>query len=405
MDSASPLSKRLRLDAETEPFAGKRKCCSTPSTAVVPFSEETLEPASSVAEILSVPLSVIFREAPQPILSASQQRRRKPLLSRAEAQTFLTITMLAQEMDSLVSASAAAFTQKLAYKSFSRRVQNVDHPFLRPLLPLLHVLSDQVPGESLLQIQNELNRVVADLQAAAFSLRQFSEQNWTLSESLMDAGTNGSFLAEQKKHLSDIQEETCNRIDALLQNETISPPSASTTSSVVSGDKQTSDGCSMKEYCERVLKFDEEGEKEATFPSPDSNPPLHPTGSIQQSLASVSKASVSAVYSPSPFDERSGTGLPHQSLALNDNSSPLPDPPQEPTTQLSHGKTDLPLEKENVSSQEPQLAQGRAYDVIYGSQTSSVASSQSCRIGSATMSAAEMLSILATSTPPTKGIR
>jgi hypothetical protein len=182
-------------------------------------------------------------------------------LSRAEAKAFLTVTMLAQDMDSLVSLSVASIKQKQMYESFSEELQRVDNPYLLPLLPILHVLSNDTPNAALTHMQSELERVVSDLRAAAASLRQFSEQNWSLSESLIDAGTggNGLLLAQDKRRLSDIQEETCNRIDALIHTPTTSLTFGVDANSASNFIEQ-SDLESMKDYCCKVFDTSEDGE-------------------------------------------------------------------------------------------------------------------------------------------------
>ena len=238
--------------------------------------DELLPPISSVSDSLSVPLSIIFREVPQASAAAvapesaasshhQQQRRNKPLLSRAEAQAFLTVTLLAQEVDSLVALSAAALKQQYKYESFTKQLQNSnnneDNPYLRPLLPILHVMSQQIPGTALRHVQTQLERIVAELQTTCVSLRQFSEQNWTLSESLQDAGS-GFVLAEEKKRLSDVQDETCTRIDALLETTTTTTTSNTTTTAIGkdAGSSSTTDRVgsvgyqSMKEYCEKIFQ-------------------------------------------------------------------------------------------------------------------------------------------------------
>jgi hypothetical protein len=81
------------------------------------------------------------------------------------------------------------------------------------------------------------------------NLRQFSEQNWTLSTPLMDSisGTSGEIVAREKRRLSDVQDEVCTRIERLLQ---------ATTGQNDDDDLQGDLGCTMKEYCERILASD-----------------------------------------------------------------------------------------------------------------------------------------------------
>jgi len=98
-----------------------------------------------------------------------------------------------------------------------------------------HLLTSQ----ALESVTKALDRVWNELQQCAESLRQFSEQNWTLSESLLDAlgggGTNdellldndnemsnnnknkGAILAREKRLLADLEDELRNRIESLLE--------------------------------------------------------------------------------------------------------------------------------------------------------------------------------------------
>lgn len=211
-----------------------------------------LPPVLSVEDMISVPLDFLFRVVPQTTLgsgAASQPARHKPLLSRAEAQCILSVTMLASEIDSLTELSAKALEQRRSYGAFAVKLEQINNPFLRPILPLLHVVGNQGPTGTLERIQVEVEQVTADLKATAVTLRQFSEQNWNLSESLMDSmsGTSGEVVAKEKRRLSDVQEEVCNRIESLVEG--VDRPDNDLFQGQVG---------SMKDYCERLLQAQEE---------------------------------------------------------------------------------------------------------------------------------------------------
>jgi hypothetical protein len=233
---------------------------------------EPAEFVSTVEDMIAVPLEFLFRVVPQttPAFSmstststgaataASQPQRHKPLLSRAEAQCLLTVALLAHELDSLVALSAKALEQRRSFGAFARKLERTNNPFLRPMLFLLDVVGHHVPTNGLEKIQSELESVTQELKTTAATLRQFSEQNWTLSESLLDSmsGTSGELVAKEKRRLSDVQEEVCTRIERLLQ---------ATTGQ--SGDDLQGDlGCTMKEYCARTLAPDAHDHEESHAP-------------------------------------------------------------------------------------------------------------------------------------------
>ena len=215
---------------------------------------------STIESLLAVPLEIIFRQISN--ANNSNNNKGKPLLTRAEARCFLKIAMLAQEMDCLVQTSNEALNQRLWCRSFgqtlllhgtpqpspaatadgSATTSSVCNPFLRPMLPLLTLLGSILTTNALQGVEEELRRILVNLHHCRQSLRQFSEQNWTLSDSLLealgheenseaeddeekwmnsqnDATSNlpkGAVLAREKRRLSDLEEEVCNRIDSLL---------------------------------------------------------------------------------------------------------------------------------------------------------------------------------------------
>ena len=399
----TPSNKRLRLDEASTAHAPSN---STPEGALEPYEQQTLPSASNVEDLLSVPPFVIFQEVPS---STTSSTRRKPLLSRAEAQAFLNVALLAQEMDALASVSAVALEQKIQYRDFTNRIARADHPYLRPLLPLLYVYSETVPNTSLARIQVELNRVVAELRMEAESLRQFSGQNWNLSESLVDAAGSHP-LAGLKRSLSDIQEELGNRIDGLLKTNATAP---------------SEEPCSMEEYCRGVLNAspNDRAASQLSPPPPSGDVAKLP---VQYSLSAASSPTL-AMQEPQINNNRLNDAAsqsqlsppPPRPASLPVAQASLPRQPEEPaapfamatlatqannnSSQSSSSKS-IPREKENVSSQPSQdhSSQGIPFDPVYGSQ-GSVASESPCRLTSSALNAAEMLSILA-HTPGNNGL-
>ena len=195
----------------------------TNTTADEPFSKRprlALSDSSptiqcSCFEFLSVPLHIVFRQV--------VPNRNKPLLTRAEAQTFLRIVDLAQELDDVVTLASQALEHKVTSRQIRKCIDGI--PTLRALVPSLVIHGQCIPDAVLRYVQEQLQRILASLESCASALKQFSEQNWTMSDSLLDAfgGSNvissAHVLAHEKKILSDLQEELSKRIDHLTTNE------------------------------------------------------------------------------------------------------------------------------------------------------------------------------------------
>jgi hypothetical protein len=172
---------------------------------------------SSVEELLSVPLNVIFRQVPSSTTHSATQRR-KPLLTRAEAQCLVRTSQLAHEVDVLVEVSSEVLSRQRWCRIFAKSIEGI--PLLRSVLPVLAVHGQVIPKQTLANVEAELERVLYELEGCSSALRQYSEQNWTLFESLMDAFGDceapGQELAKEKRSRAEIEEEVCNRIESLL---------------------------------------------------------------------------------------------------------------------------------------------------------------------------------------------
>lgn len=261
------------------------------------FAARTLDDRilSSVEDTLVVPIEYIFREVPSltegstshvhSTPTAAGSRRQKSLLSRSEAQCLLKINSLAHEIDSLADVSTSALHQRMLWSSFAKSLQRTDHPHTRPLLPILHTLHERLPECTLQQVSLALNhRVVGELRRNVVLLRQCSEQNWTLAETLQDsAGDMGQVLAEEKRKLSDIQEEVCQRIENLLTHNNGGKRSslqneAHSNSACRRSEEISANTCSMKDYCDRIFEGhiaptpSEEEFKDELLEKPSTNP-------------------------------------------------------------------------------------------------------------------------------------
>ncbi len=246
----------------------------------------------SVEEMLAVPMEYIFRDMsiqsttptdtvspgwspatprtlphPNPHTPTTthhhhHHHRAKPLLSRIEAQLFLQVNTLSYEMDALTMVSITALQQRVTCRDFGTSLQRVDHPYLRPLVSSLYTYQEQMPRDTIQQVSSLLkDRMIPEFQRVIQQLRQFSEQNWTLADTLDDghptmggSGTGSTgyhhVLAQEKRKLSDLQEELCQRIEALLLQ-----VSEHHEASPVDDEKEVSpqQQISMKDYCDQLF--------------------------------------------------------------------------------------------------------------------------------------------------------
>jgi hypothetical protein len=208
---------------------------------------------SSVGELLSVPLNVIFREVPSSTHSAMQ--RRKPLLTRAEAQCLVKTSQLAHEVDVIVGVSSEVLSRQRWCRIFGESIEGI--PLLRSVLPVLAVHGHIITKKALANVQAELERVLYELEGCSSALRQYSEQNWTLSESLMDAFGDceapGQELAKEKRCMAEIEEEVCTRIESLLGMATKEEGSAPQDAFEQAMDSDSGRFVSMQTFCYKLL--------------------------------------------------------------------------------------------------------------------------------------------------------
>lgn len=164
----------------------------------------------SVEALLSVPVEIVFRKC------SSQEGR--PLLTRAEAETFLKISFMAQEIDTLIALAEDILLQQRYCSEYREQLLESNlHPMLRSVIPIISILETQ-PKSALRDIQGSLCQLLAELRGCATVLRQSSEQNWTLSEALDGLAANnesGQSLSAEKRKVADLEEEIVLRIEKL----------------------------------------------------------------------------------------------------------------------------------------------------------------------------------------------
>mmetsp|Transcript_26129 Transcript_26129/g.72041 ORF Transcript_26129/g.72041 Transcript_26129/m.72041 type:complete len:409 (+) Transcript_26129:107-1333(+) len=183
---------------------------------------------ATLSSLLSVPLEYIFREvSPASAASSSsalsQSSRRKPLLSRNEAQCFLTIATLATEFDGLTSLSSRILEERMELESFNSCLYQSGQKNLPGMFGSLYalgkVMQDDLSNQALERVGESLNHILSKLGNVLEKLRYSMDQNWTTYESLQDVDDCDEMavnaVALEKRHLAEVQEETVRRIEGL----------------------------------------------------------------------------------------------------------------------------------------------------------------------------------------------
>ena len=192
----------------------------------------------SMESLLAVPPEILYGTVGPPPSRTDSSRsmngkpnsRRRALLTGSEAEHFLNITCIAQELDVLAEVAEHALEQQRYCREYKQKILELknNNPFLLPLVPIVHFLEKQVKPE-LQYIQQRISTLLQDLSVSASTLRQLAEQNWTLSDSLLQAfdcttttttvasyQQNGQSLIEEKQHLAELEEEVVSRIEILI---------------------------------------------------------------------------------------------------------------------------------------------------------------------------------------------
>ena len=231
---------------------------------------QEIDGGSSIEAALGVPSRILFRQVGGDCKESESvggnkslnRRRLRPLMSRQEAEQFLRLTLLAQEIDILVDLSETVLEKRQFARRFRRDVlmqdstkstPNKDQPWKNPWLstlgPILDVLEQRKappsnlnptisntqqnsPEDILHYIHNELTRLYHALQTCGiYELERSAEQNRSLVASLTDilgytvdtdVGTeNGrtsavANLAKEKESLSKLQDLLAKRVRSLL---------------------------------------------------------------------------------------------------------------------------------------------------------------------------------------------
>ena len=303
-DSAGSSKKARTIESS----ASSTSVTKTNSNALVKYECPPPKPPSSLSieALLSVPLSVIFRQTNSNNngigYKSSTQSNQNFLLSRVEATILLQISQLAHEMDTLTSMTLQALDKSRIvrdlHQSIRRHTTNDgvptthdgQHPlYLRAIEPLLRVHGLTIPQQVLQHVQAETERILGnELPSLGRTMQQFSEQNWCVANTLEDTmggimGTIGEEedgdgeeggstvrrLAMEKRAVSELEEEVCRRIDGLVRmshgggdgggggdgqprfGDEVEEETGDAFETAV--DRRTGEFCSMEDFCGELL--------------------------------------------------------------------------------------------------------------------------------------------------------
>lgn len=160
----------------------------------------------SIQNILFVPPEFIFLETQE-----------KPLLTRAEGQCFMRINLLAQGLDALALLAEKILLQRKRCHLLYHNFHEYQNPALRTVTVIASIFEKQTLP-ALQVIQRTVCEFMIELSSRSSLLRQSAEQNWSVSESLLDAmgGHSSQNLARDKRNLAELEEEISRRIDGLV---------------------------------------------------------------------------------------------------------------------------------------------------------------------------------------------
>ncbi|KAL7508490.1 hypothetical protein ACHAXN_005563 [Cyclotella atomus] len=165
----------------------------------------------SIESTLSVPTRYIFLK--------TQSGQNTFLFSRSEVSTLLQVSMLASELDVILSLTYESLDRctkcKLYRECIESRNDN-NSVYLRALLPLLDVHQETAEG-ALKCVTKEkefgIHSILRGLDDCAVELKKFSEQNWNMAEQLsyMMSGSSNQ-LSNEKKAIAELEDAVAERI-------------------------------------------------------------------------------------------------------------------------------------------------------------------------------------------------
>lgn len=136
------------------------------------FPERINFSSCSIESMLSIPTHVIF-------LKTQSGAQNTHLFSRSEVSTLLQVSMLAVEMDVVLSLVYESLDRSNKCKIYRDNIESGNGGvYLRALLPLLDVHADCAEN-ALKHVTSEsfgIHQILNSLDACAFELKKFSEQ-------------------------------------------------------------------------------------------------------------------------------------------------------------------------------------------------------------------------------------
>jgi hypothetical protein len=242
----------------------------------------------SVESMLSVPTDVIFRKV-----------QNKPLLTRAEGQCFLRIAMLAHELDASIDLSERILLQQRQSRELRHKMDDFHNPTLRSLTILIRVFESQLTP-ALVGVQKALSGVMMELSSCSSVLRQSAEQNWSVTESILDAmagtlaGHSSRVLARDKRNMAELEEELAKRIDGLLVIASLDFPE----------ERRRTKQCEEKLRTRRYLFGGKDHDGSAIVPEPLKDVCSRLFSSGSEDIATVNGTSMRPLTQPDDFRSR-----------------------------------------------------------------------------------------------------
>ena len=212
-------------------------------------SEEDFQPpdfaSCSIESLLIIPLQYIFRET----------QSGKFIFSKSEVSTILRVSMLASEMDAILSLTYDALDRSQKCKSYRKYIEEANKKdgqqymdstaiSLRALLPIIHVHS-KTAEEALAHVTCPsfgITRILNELKDCASDLIRYTEMNYAMADQLDDA----SSLALDKRAIAEIEEAVVERIEGLCDLTTTSGASKA-------NQKQKEEFIAMADLCESLF--------------------------------------------------------------------------------------------------------------------------------------------------------
>jgi len=200
----------------------------------------------SVEQLLSIPIQYIFQK------TASSG---KYIFSKSEVSTLLRVSMLASELDAILSLTYDALDRSHKCKTYRKYIEEANkHPkssnnyvmgvSLRALLPILSVHLETA-DDALKHATSDsfgVTRILGELQSLSADLEKFSAMNYTMSEQLGSQDVTG--ISDDKAHIAEIEEAVVERIESLSQLTT------GITSNQMNDD---TDFTSMEDLCQQLF--------------------------------------------------------------------------------------------------------------------------------------------------------